>query len=250
MSQQSIKKIFDINFSKLDNVDFKLVETLYKLADMSKVEELADKIRYSIKTIAMGKFISLKKDIPDEYSKLIKLYPNSIPPNIEVEIKKLRDYMKINKAIVIIEITQYLTLMFDNEIVFGKIMKDIFTHINNDNPELKKKYVNHYKVLQDMIKYVIDVMIKDICNLNMAIIENTYALVPEHIFPAEVKHLHDMTFSQLINEREKSKELTIKLALDDNIFINLDEYKKNTYYYNYIIDMIEKLEKTTIPELD
>ena len=209
-------------------------------------------INNAVIAVSMEKFISHKQNLTNEYIKLIKIYPNSVSPYVELEKQKLHNYFKTDKDLVINSIYNQLCMFYKYQNTFEVIIKSAFYLIDTHNLDshLKIKYNNHFAVLAHMIVYIKYDMLLTFCKIDATKIQIQIKQLETGLSQSEKDEIDKMNMSQLINAREASNKKSYMLALDDSIFTNIETFEHSAYYTSYIIHRIEYLETNFIPELD
>ena len=224
----------------------------YKLANSNTKQ---DSIYNSVIAISMEKFINLKKYLPDEYTKLIKMYPNSVSPNVELEKKKLHSYHKTDKELVFNAISTQLCIFNKYQQTFKMAIQAAFYQFdkNNLDQQLKIKYSDHLDVLVNVSDYIKYDMLMTFCKMNTTKVQLVFKQSGIGLLQSELDEIDKMNMSQLINAREASNIRSYKLALDESIFTSIDNnssFEHSTYYTSYVIHRIEYLEANFIPDMD
>jgi hypothetical protein len=221
----------------------------YKLADSNTKKDI---IYNAVIAISMEKFLSLKKHIPAEYSKLIKMYPNSVSPKVELEKKKLHNYNKTDKELVINTVCTQLCILNKHKNMFELAMQSAFYLIdkNNLDQRLKIKYNDHLDVLVNVNDYIKYDMLMTFCKIDATQGKMNFKQSGVGILQSEMDEIDQMNMSQLINAREASDKRSYHLALDESIFTNIETFEHSVYYSSYVIYRIKYLEDTSIPDLD
>jgi hypothetical protein len=209
-------------------------------------------INNAVIAVSMEKFISLKQHLTDEYNNLIKMYPNSVSPYVELEKKKLHNYFKTDEDLVINSIYNQLCIFYKYQNIFELVIKSAFYLIDKHNLDshLKIKYNNHFDVLAHMIVYIKYDMLLTFCKIDATKIQIQIKQLETGLSQSEKDEIDKMNMSQLINAREASNKRSYMLALDDSIFTNIETFDHSTYYTSYVIHCIEYLEANFIPDMD
>jgi hypothetical protein len=228
-------------------------------------------INNTVIAVSMEKFLSLKQHLTDQYIKLIKMYPNSVSPYVELEKKKLHNYFKTDKDLVINSIYNQLCVFYKYQNTFEVAIKSAFYLIDKYNLDshLKIKYNNHFDVISNVIVYIKYDMLLTFCKIDATKIQIqiSFKQLERGLLQSEIDEIDKMNMSQLINARESSNKRSYKLALDPSIF-SINEYncfeqsvfeqssfeqssfEHSTNYTSYIIHRIEYLEAKFISDMD
>ncbi len=221
----------------------------YKLVDSNSKQDIIYK---AVIAISMEKFLSLKKHIPSEYSKLIEMYPNSVSPKVELEKNKLHNYYKTDKQLVFNSIATQLCMLNKHQNTFKVAMQSAFYVIdkNHLDQQLKIKYYNHLDVLVNVSDYIKYYMFMTFCNFDATQEEMIFEQSGIGILQSEMDEIDQMKMSQLINAREASNKRSYQLAIDESIFTNIETFEHSIYYTSYVQHRIQYLEDNFIPDLD
>jgi hypothetical protein len=213
-----------------------------------------DIINNAVIAVSMEKFISLKKHLSDEYSNLIKMYPNSVYPYVELERKKLFDYFKTDEDLVINSIYNQLCIFYKLKNTFEVVIKSAFYLIDKHNLDsyLKIKYNNHFKVIANVIVYIKYNMFLTFCKINVTKTHIEFKLSNSVLLQYDIDEIDKMNMTQLVKVRDASNKRSYSLALDPSIFsINgCSSFEHSINYTSYIIQRIEYLEAHFIPDMD
>lgn len=213
-----------------------------------------DIINNAVIAVSMEKFISLKKHLSDEYSKLIEMYPNSVSPYVELEKKKLYDYFKTDEDLVFNSIYNQLCMYYKLQNTFEVVIKSAFYLIDKHNLDshLKIKYNNHFKVIANVIVYIKYNMLLTFCKIDVTKTHIEFKLSNSGLLQYEMDEIDKMNMTQLINARDVSNKRSYSLALDASIFsINgCSSFEHSIYYTSYIVCRIEYLEEYFLPDMD